>query len=337
MRRALVVFGLVLALLVVISPLPAAAEGGPGGGHGGPGGSLGYAGGGHGWQGGGHGWQNPSYHHRGWSGGGWGGGWPGGSSFYYSSGGPSWSPLYTYPFAGGYAAPYSAAYWPYSWGNSSYLGPLVLPAETIYGPAATARFLGLGLPATQPPLNVIVAPNGGGPVVGPNGPVGPVEPADAEPVPPNAQAMNLARHFLTLGDTYFASQKYSNAYQRYAQAINAAPRFAEPYLHQAAALVALGRYSMAARMFKRGAQLDPALAQSSFRLETLYGNNRLAKEAHLDALAQAATEQPDDPDLLFLVGCLLHFDGQAPRAKPFFQRASQLAGESGAYVRAFLD
>lgn len=318
MRRTLAVFGLGVVLVLGSSP---GGAGGPSdhGNHGGPPGH--------------HGWQNPShrshYRYDGW------GGW-GGVSLGYYSGGPSWSPLYSSPFSP-YSYAYPPAYWPYSFGNSSYLGPIVLPAETFFGPAAAQRFFGGGVPY-RPNANVIVAPNAGVPAAVPDGvPAGgPVEAERADEPPPNAEAMSLSRHFLGLGNTYFASQRYSSAYQRYVQAINAAPRWSEPYLYQAVALVALGRYSTAARTLRRAAALEGELSQSAFRLGTLYGNNGLAKAAHLDALAQAANERPDDGDLLFVVGCLLHFDGQAERAKPFFRRAAQLAGNDSEHLRSFL-
>jgi Tfp pilus assembly protein PilF len=108
---------------------------------------------------------------------------------------------------------------------------------------------------------------------------------------------------------------------------------AEACFHEAFALMALGRYSQAAKMLKRGLALDPTWPKSGFKLSDLYGENRLAKNAHVDALAKAANLDPLDGDLLFVVGVWLYFDGQLQRAAPFFQRAAQLA--DGPHIEAF--
>ena len=62
----------------------------------------------------------------------------------------------------------------------------------------------------------------------------------------------------------------------------------------------------------------------------------MVKAANRESLAQAATAQPDDGDLLFLLGVILYFDGQPDRAKPFFQRAHNLNPADRANIAAFL-
>ncbi len=54
-----------------------------------------------------------------------------------------------------------------------------------------------------------------------------------------------------------------------------------------------------------------------------------------DRLAAAMGLSAQDADLAFLMGVFLHFDGQVERARPFFQRAAQLAGGDAKYVKAF--
>jgi hypothetical protein len=92
---------------------------------------------------------------------------------------------------------------------------------------------------------------------------------------------------------------------------------------------------LGAKAIKRGLDLNPTWSRSDFRNNELYGDNHVAKRAHLDALAEAATEAPQDADLLLLLGVFLYFDGQVERASPFFQRAEQLAGAQ--YVKGFLE
>ena len=118
--------------------------------------------------------------------------------------------------------------------------------------------------------------------------------------------------------------------------MRAAPQLADGYFRQGYALAAMGRYDLAARAIKRGLGLDPTWPRSDFNNHELYGDNRLAKTAQLDAMAKAAEEKPHDADLLFLLGVLLHFDGQPDRAATFFKRAGQLAGGDDAHLRAFM-
>lgn len=242
------------------------------------------------------------------------------------------------PGFAGYPYPLPAAYgypvYPYApgyYGGNSYLGPLYLPAESMYGPQALARFWGFGpgIP-TAPTTNIVVMPNREVPAV-----VGVEEVAPARAT--NAQSVALCHRFIALGDDYFGNQKYVSAYQRYAEAISAGPRESVAYLRQGISLVALGRYVQASRVLKRGVALDAGMDGSNFRLDNIYGANRMAKQAHLDALAKAAGDQPGDPDLLFLVGILVHFDGQSDRARPFFQRAAQLVGNDHGHLDPFLD
>lgn len=249
-------------------------------------------------------------------------------SLWYGS--PALPYAYTgYPYGAYRYSPY--AYVPGYYSDYPYLGPLYVPAEQFYGPQALARFLGAG-PSLPPSssTNANVAPDAGNPPV-----IGGRDPAPERGT--NAQSVALCRRCLAVGDTYFGNQKYVSAYLRYTQGTSAAPRQADAYLRQGISLIVLGRYEQAARALKRSVELDAKLDQMAFRLDDIYGPNRMAKGAHLDALAKAATDQPANSDLLFLLGIFLHFDGQTDRAKPFFQRAAQLAGEERAHLQAFLN
>lgn len=151
----------------------------------------------------------------------------------------------------------------------------------------------------------------------------------------NAETLARARLFVGFGDERFHSQQYSDAYQRYRKAASAAPDLADAFFRQGFSLLALGRYAPAARVFKHGLSLKPDWAKSSFRLDDLYGDNQLAKVAHLEHLATEAAGRPQNADLMFLLGLGLHFDGQAERAKPFFERAQELGADRQA-VAGFL-
>jgi len=231
-------------------------------------------------------------------------------------------PHYGYdPYYPQYAYPYPA------YGRAyPYIPPLYIPAETLYGPQPLKRFFGVDQtnpPAVNPRI-IVIKP-------GDDEAEGPVERST------NQRSLNLGWRFIGFGDAHFGNQKYSDAYQRYKRAAEAAPTLANAYFRQGYALVALGNYQQAAKVLKRGLELDPAWASSDFRTDELYGSNQAAKTAQLDALAQATTDNPNDADLLFLVGVFLHFDGQADRAAPFFQRAAQLGVGSNAHLRGFME
>jgi len=259
---------------------------------------------------------------------------------------------------------YPPYYYPY------YPPPLYIPSEELYGPGAVQRFMGVDhWFRPKPNVNILVAPKregagagaaggaaadgangvggdangeggaagGAGAGLGPAGGQAPAAAAEPDNIrATNARSLALAWKFIGYGDAQFEEQKYVQANARYRKAARAAPRLGDSYFRQGFALLATGRYDLAADAMKRGLKLDPAWPGSDFTLEELYGPNALAKSGQLDALAKASEEEPNNADLLFLVGVFLHFDGQPGRARPFFQRAAQLAGGNDGHIRAFL-
>jgi tetratricopeptide (TPR) repeat protein len=230
-------------------------------------------------------------------------------------------PIYDPYYSNGYYDPYG--YSPYYY--RGLLPPAFVPVDDYFGPVAAQRFMGMN----QQQANASSRPWR--------------ENHDADERPrkttdraTNSQATALASKFIGYGDALFAQQKYSEANSRYRKATESAPQMADAWFRQGFALAATGRYEMAISAFKRGVSLDPNWSQSGFDLGALYGPNAMAKTAQLDALANFALGKPDDPDLLFLIGLHLHFDGQTDRAKVFFQRAARLAGENADYIQPFL-
>lgn len=213
--------------------------------------------------------------------------------------------------------------YPY-WG---YPPPLYIPAEALYGPQAVMRFMGVNRVSPPPVIPHVIA------VIKDEEDQ---EPAQAVRRAGNQRSLNLAWRFIGFGDARFTKQEYPDAYQRYKKAAQASPMLADAHFRQGYSLIALGRYEQAAKALKRGLELDPGWAHSAFRNGELYVNDGAAKAAHLDALAQAAVQEPNNADLLFLVGVFLHFDGQKDRARSFFERAARLAGPAGAHLNGFL-
>ena len=237
---------------------------------------------------------------------------------------------YSYPY---YHGPYRGYYYP---------GPVFLPAETLYGPEAVKRFMGVDhwfRPGSN--VNVIVTPNQGNrPVENAAEPQQLPRPAPNQPAPnqpaPNQRVTLLAWKFIGFGDAHFGNQQYADANERYQKAAGIAPQLADAWFRQAFALVAMGRHELAVRAIKRGLELEPNWATSDFRLGELFGGNGPAKTAHVETLAKASDKNPNDADLLFLLGVHLHFDGKPQRAVPFFQRAKQLLGGDDAHLKRFL-
>ena len=208
--------------------------------------------------------------------------------------------------------PYAYYYWslgcPYYW-NYGYLPPIGLPAAGYYGSDVSVFLLppsGESRDAAQP----------------------------GRIADPKSVAAGL--RLIGQGDPQFIRRRYAEALDRYKQAAQTAPRLATAAFRQGWALIALGRYELAVEAFKRGLDIDPHWARSNFRLFELYGPNRKDKSAHIDALAQAAIDRPDNGDLLFLVGVFLFFDEQPGRAGPFFERAAALIPGDKAHLAGFL-
>lgn len=223
-------------------------------------------------------------------------------------------------------------FYPY-YGTSLYVAPapIVIQQPIIQQPPAQQPNV------QQPPAQQPVQPNNlrrdaaGAGVVNLN------KPAELRLVrPANDEARARALRYLANGDRQFQEQDYQEALRRYKTAAQAAGDLADAYFRQGFAEVALGKSDDAIVSFKRGLALDPAWAVSGFRLEQLYGNNGQAKTQHIDMLAAAAFDNPQDSDRLFLVAVYLYFDGKAPRSERFFRRASQLAHDDDSHVQGFL-
>lgn len=244
-----------------------------------------------------------------------------------------------------YSRPYYRNYYPsYDYGcgfgySKSYVVSPLVPAYVrsgdVYGPDAVKDFLGVDRDLGKGPLAPLpkvieVEPEDAGPRV-----VDVPEEAK-EIVASNEQARARAAQFVAFGDSQFGAQKYHQAAQRYRSAIETAPDVADAHFRQGLAYVASNRFDLAAAAFRRGLQLDPLWVNSSFRIDELYGRNRLAKDSHIDGLAKVALADRDDPDNFFLLGLLLHFDGQQERAKKFFEQAARLERGDTAHIDAFL-
>ena len=235
---------------------------------------------------------------------------PGGNSysFYYGSG-------YIYaPYADPYAV---GAFDPY-WSGPLILPPLVIPAETMFGPQVARNMLGPDLPT---PNIVPRAPRVRGPV---------------EVKVTNAEVKARAGRFMEAGDTHFKAQKFREAAERYRTAAQTAPDMPVALLRQGFTFVAMSQYESAAKAFRRALQVRADWADADPFLMQLYGENAVSKAAHLEALAKAVEANEQDGDLMLVLAMELHFDGQRERSVPFFERCAQLGDNEDHLLDAFL-
>lgn len=138
------------------------------------------------------------------------------------------------------------------------------------------------------------------------------------------------------GNAAFRRQDYPHAIKRYRQAISAAEDRAEPYFRLGLVFAATGNYLSAVKQIRRGLEIDPTWPQTGLSLEESFGaSNRLARLSTIRGVADWVREDIRDPDRLFLLGVLLHFNDDDAQAKPFFETALRLAAE-GEHIKLFL-
>lgn len=143
-----------------------------------------------------------------------------------------------------------------------------------------------------------------------------------------------ARRLISQGETHFAAQRYTDAQRVFRQASRVGSDLAVAQFRYGQVLIAMGRYAAASEAFQLGIDLDPDWYLSDFRFETLYDGNQLAYQSHGNDLMKAANDNPDDGDVMFLVGLWLYFGNDPQRADRYFERAHQL-GINGRLMAGF--
>ncbi len=233
--------------------------------------------------------------------------------------------------------------------------PVEMPAEVLFGPQAVQRFMGVApqggamagaqpqiaaLPLPQQPPAGGAAPQGGQAAGGPFPPVAQMNaPAAPKPNvrPSTAAGRERAWKQIDLGDAQFGKRQFSSALQHYRDAAAAANDLGEAFFRQAQAEVALGMHTDAVAAIRRGLLFDPDWADSDFRLDQLYGDNRPVKLGRLSDVTKAADAHLHDAAAQFLAGVELYFDDQLQRAALYLRRAATLYGpQAGASLQGFL-
>lgn len=150
------------------------------------------------------------------------------------------------------------------------------------------------------------------------------------------EALRKSIRYQSQGDEYFGKQKYLDAYGHYKQAVAATPTRPEARFRMAMALAATTNYSLAVDEIKRAMRIDPEWPIHGAALDELFGaDNNLSKNAVLHKVAGWVREDVRDPNRLFLMGVLLHFNDSPDQSRTFFEAASALA-DNPEYAQAFL-
>jgi tetratricopeptide (TPR) repeat protein len=123
------------------------------------------------------------------------------------------------------------------------------------------------------------------------------------------------------GLTAFADLEFGRAAQRFRQATRLRPEEHLPYFLLAQALLSQGNFHDAFDAISAGMRRRPDWPTSGFRPLDLYGRHVDEYLALVRSTEKALARHPLDPELLFLRGYVLWFDGRKEEARPYFRRA----------------
>jgi tetratricopeptide (TPR) repeat protein len=144
---------------------------------------------------------------------------------------------------------------------------------------------------------------------------------------------NVAKKkYVENGNRYYEKGKYKEALIMYRNALKRDMRFGEAYYRSALAELKLNRYAEAARDLQRAVELQPDNLEAHTRLTNLFLNAYLADRkksknllSELNSLSdRLAKNFPNSYDDARIKGYLALFDGQAPKALEFFDKANKI-------------
>jgi tetratricopeptide (TPR) repeat protein len=150
-----------------------------------------------------------------------------------------------------------------------------------------------------------------------------VAPATFEAEQREATAIAESHRQQKLGREAFEILQYGRALERWKQAVKVAPQDSPSYFLLAQAQMATGKYHEAVVSIETGMQLRVDWPTARFDPKDLYGKNQAFYDQHLQALKEALRSNPDNPELLFLVGYQYWFGANVDEAKKHFEKARQ--------------
>ena len=206
-------------------------------------------------------------------------------------------------------------------GYSGYVGPGYVRYQPVnpnpYVPSQTTRIVSIGIPDTPAPA--------------------PFDPSKVPVVPSSTAARLKSLEHQTRGDQRLREQRWADAWAAYRSSVDAAPDRAEAHLRLGLCLVAMLRYEPAIREFKRALFLDPTIPKSGKISSTLFGpDSQLVRSSILSKLSDWVREDYRDPDRLFVLGVVLHFEGD-PRGQEVFEAALRMKRKGDvSHISSFL-
>jgi hypothetical protein len=140
------------------------------------------------------------------------------------------------------------------------------------------------------------------------------------------------------GDQRLREQRWADAWAAYRSSVDAAPDRAEAHLRLGLVLVTMQRYEPAIREFKRSLFIDPTLPKLGQIASMLFGpDSQFVRSSIISKLSDWVREDYRDSDRLFLLGIVLHFEGDA-RAQEVFAAAMRMKRKGDAsHISSFLD
>ncbi|MBS0204251.1 MAG: hypothetical protein JSS49_15215 [Planctomycetes bacterium] len=156
----------------------------------------------------------------------------------------------------------------------------------------------------------------------------------AKPSTPAGRLKSL--EYQANGDEKLRKQRWALAYMSYRSAIDAAGDRGEARFRQGFTYTAMQHFSSAVREFKRGLFLAPEIAESGITLPSLFGpESEVVRTSIVNKVADWVREDPQDPDRLFLLGLMLHYESD-PRSLKVLRAARGVAAGQDDHIVALL-
>jgi tetratricopeptide (TPR) repeat protein len=122
----------------------------------------------------------------------------------------------------------------------------------------------------------------------------------------------------------------------YRDALKRAPDYPLALFRAGHAHTVLGDYDLAVTYFGMGLELSRDTVRDGFTLDTLYKGDAISKQQHYGELGAMLRRQPQDGGLNYLMGMMLHYDGNATKAEEYFRKAVELPGRHRPYAAMYL-
>jgi tetratricopeptide (TPR) repeat protein len=155
----------------------------------------------------------------------------------------------------------------------------------------------------------------------------------ATPIQSTATARERAIKFVQYGDRHFREGRYRESLARYKKATAAANDLAEAEFRKAFAELMMGDLSDATVAIRRGLAKKSSWPDADFAVDDLF--SAAAKAEAYRQLNSRLQATDFDADAHFLLGVMLHFDGQLEAAQAHFVRTIELLGQAE-HARIFL-